>query len=864
MSDEHRTFGQLVAAKVAELTAGGAHLASPVHVSAYHRAAAMLASFEEGLRPDGDVSMPGGEDEREGLYSVILDATLFTTKDGRSRYVLDPSIRRYVLHAMGIEAAIAARHANDGDPLDPRQRVLDTWLAKGGTPVKLIAATDLPVAFEVASWLEGTPIGEAIDAPDPSVIRERLEAEQLLAPFELLVGDHFGGREEELATLRDYVGALPPSSAWSWATQVVRETFNLNERPPLVIYGPGGLGKSTLVAKFILDHARVDEGRRFPYVYLDFDRAELIAAEPLTMLLEAVRQIGAQLPQYRAVCKRLRDDWHQEVLRARQSVRGRTVSGRERFIREFANLLTQIEMMQRPLLFVLDTFEEVQYRSKVFVAETWKFLSELQAAVPRLRTVIVGRAALEGFPQVPLPLRDLDLAAAQGFLQQRGIPAASAAWLASRLGGNPLTLRLATQLFQHVTEGKAEDGLAGFDTMAFAGRVDAGEIQRQLYVRILNHIHDADVRKLAHPGLLLRTLTPEIVYEVLAEPCGVKAGSLERARQLFDELARETSLVSVSGVDELRHRPDVRRVMLKSLRGDPAYASRIPEIHKRAIDFYARRYERTHASADRAEEIFHRLALGRASELTEARWVAGVESSLYNAVEELPAASRAWLAARLRVELDPEARGVADLDVWERDAARRAGECLAVWNASGALDVINERSERSEASPLLLLEARALRIQGDHVSARDKLRKARERMFQAGRPLPRLEITMELVNVELHLGRALQAREYFAEAQALSGVLDDAPVRLRLRVAEDELRKLELREADERRGGARSGDQAERDRRNMADAEFLVALRGDLDRLTDDQMRAEPEVVRAAAARLPLVVEPILAARVVR
>src|SRR5262249_15260965 len=154
--------------------------------------------------------------------------------------------------------------------------------------------------------------------------------------------------------------------------------------------------------------------------------------------------------------------------------------------------------------------------------------------------------------------------AARGFLQQRGIPAEAATWLASRLGGNPLTLRMATQLFQQTAAQDKNGGLSGF-AGPLAGQGDAAEIQRPLYVRILEHVHDPDVRRLAHPGLVLRKVTADIIRDVLAERCGVVISTPKRAEELFAELARETSLVSlvrVSGVDELRHRPDVRRVML--------------------------------------------------------------------------------------------------------------------------------------------------------------------------------------------------------------------------------------------------------------------------------------------------------------
>ena len=38
---------------------------------------------------------------------------------------------------------------------------------------------------------------------------------------------------------------------------------DLANAPPLLIFAPGGMGKSTLVAKFILEHAEAATGTQF-------------------------------------------------------------------------------------------------------------------------------------------------------------------------------------------------------------------------------------------------------------------------------------------------------------------------------------------------------------------------------------------------------------------------------------------------------------------------------------------------------------------------------------------------------------------------------------------------------------------------
>ena len=49
---------------------------------------------------------------------------------------------------------------------------------------------------------------------------------------------------------------------------------------------------------------------------------------------------------------------------------------------------------------------------------------------------------------------------------------------------------------------------------------------------------------MAHPGLVLRRVTPDLILKVLAQPCGIEVPDEETARELFDELAREVSLVT--------------------------------------------------------------------------------------------------------------------------------------------------------------------------------------------------------------------------------------------------------------------------------------------------------------------------------
>jgi hypothetical protein len=105
----------------------------------------------------------------------------------------------------------------------------------------------------------------------------------------------------------------------------------------------------------------------------------------------------------------------------------------------------------------------------------------------------------------------------------------------------------------------------------------------RLYQRLLHHITDPEVRKLAHPGLVLRRITPGIIRDVLAEPCGLEVEDAVAAQRLFERLRNQVSLVAPAEPGILRHRPDVRRMMLPLILEDkPEQARRIQE---RAVTF---------------------------------------------------------------------------------------------------------------------------------------------------------------------------------------------------------------------------------------------------------------------------------------
>jgi hypothetical protein len=702
----------------------GRQMPAVTRFSPYHEAAAVLATFElETLRP-----APGGERMSTEVVAraredLRADSKLVIDALGRDCWTLNTGVRREVLRSLGdrqnIERALSPNRDRNRS-VEPAQEMFEDYVRGTAPPLNEQTSRQLTGTARAIEWLEGLDLAPGL--PSRAEFERRAARAALLQPFEDLAGSSFfAGRANELAQIRDYIGVFPPDSLSASLRRVAASIFNLTEKPPLVIWGHGGLGKSTLVSRVILEHATLPTAQ-FPWAYLDFDRTVLLAEEPLTLMIEAVRQLGIQYPETAEFCERLRLAWVAElgdrpaaikeamsrridVADSKRLIESRDPVYHERYLREFGALLRNLKVETDPFLLVLDTFERVQYRSDAVVLGTCEFLERFQHHVPRLRTVIAGRAPLTNapFPTQELHLIDFDEASAVGFLMKRGVHDRDAAsQLYRQVGGNPLSLRLAAELFKH--EDFTRGGGVGRGAL-FGFRLAESDVQAQLFARILNHIRDANVRKLAYPGLVLRRVTPEIIRHVLAGPCDVDVPDDETAHRLFDEMRREVGLVSVEG-NALVHRPDVRSLVLRTLREREPL--KVRQIEEAAVDYYAARTEWDDPSEqliERAEEIYHRLSLRQPLNIVNKRLLSGVERHLVGAVDELAARERAWLASLIGRTLTEEERAAADLDGWERDVFRRVRDLIQQRRLDDALEALHERDERRPGSALYALEA---------------------------------------------------------------------------------------------------------------------------------------------------------------
>ncbi|MDH2388840.1 ATP-binding protein [Streptomyces sp. HNM0663] len=739
-----------------------------------YRAAACLLSCFDPRR----LALPGQE-RPDGRAAVeLVDDCTATGAQDRVEWTLLPGVRETALRSLsGPGEALRALESNLAVlPDEPGPEHLCLAALRGGKLTPGDDAEQLADLLQAVLWLRLIPGMSGL--PEVGGVRARLERARLMQPLERLLRDPFVGREAELGELRGFVDGRAAGRAPS---------------PPLVIHGPGGVGKSTLLAAFLLDSLRRTPG--FPFTYIDFERPTLSVHEPVTLIAESARQLGIQYPAFRAAFDVLEDECRRTARsqRARQEqvvqLRGlattRAGPGRrssEQFqlsaVEEETELVTRTAALLRravapadpPFVLVMDSFEEAQYRASPALGRMWAVFGALRQAYPRLRVIASGRAPVGHPAQSAVPLEialgELDPDSAVALLVACGVRDAEAArLLAERVGGHPLSLKLAARAALSAQDrGERLDTLIGglpARRRRFFRRVDQMLVQGLLYERILHHIPDEEVRRLAHPGLVLRVITPEIIQEVLAVPCGLRVDSPEDARRLFDALAR-IDLVEPAGPDAVRHRPDVRAIMLRLSGSDRAAVMR--DIEQRAVAYYAAR----DGVQARAEEIYHRLRLNESPRAVEERWLPGVERLLVGAQQEMNPRAAGLITAHLGGVAPRKVLAEADQEDWERIAAREVEDLLAQGFAEEALVRLGERRPWTPCSALHSLWAETLNRLGRRAEARAAASDAVAEAGKAGCAGRQLELLLLAARLDEEAGEATAADRRLRAAEDLA------------------------------------------------------------------------------------------------
>lgn len=635
--------------------------------------------------------------DQTAIAEIVAVSDVLSTGTQRV-WQLQPEARRDILvQAHNSQLLRQTSGALKGlSPYDREGPLLRRVLAGERLDLDLLELDELEHLATIAEWLTGSGLA---DLPSPSALRRIIAQRGVLDPFRLLVGrplkagpdgseDRVVGRSAQTERLRAYVGLREPEELKHYVTRTLDSmwsavTLGKDANRPLLVRGIGGMGKSTLIGKFVLDHALFAEVT-LPFAYLDFDRAALAPRQPLQLLIDIAVQLGLCLPQAEPELSKYRSDLRQTIdnqasnftRRQRESATGSELSS---YCEALRSIVEKVNKGRAPVLIVFDTYEVVQYDEEA-VAGVNALINALRTPAlgewSSLRLVIAGRGDLADIetPHKPVDLQQLSLAETAALLRRRSkaealdLTEALIAALAPALRNSPLDVIVVTNWLKGQQSDQRASLLAslieGIDREIDAATHGEGEggVERGSKVRVelltlqitgiltrrmIEHINDKDVRRLVVPGLVVRTITPEIIRDVMAQVSGLCDDQHPLApgaeHEFFRRLENERWLVSRQGA-VLRHRPEVRRAMLALLRAKDRQS--FDAANERALERFRAQAKQDEIS--RAETIYHMLLGARVPlEEADALWTPSMARHLASAVDDLSEPAQSYLKAKL-------------------------------------------------------------------------------------------------------------------------------------------------------------------------------------------------------------------------
>ncbi|MGV1007177.1 MAG: AAA family ATPase [Dermatophilaceae bacterium] len=551
-------------------------------------AARWLEAPEQSVRRSGPAA---GDDT---VHEFVTKDCDLVTAEGDAAWRLRLDVRRETLERLGLRGVRQLATSPDGIPAgkDDIAHSMALRLLQPDIALQRLSPMQLSGVLRAREWLSGLQLTLPTE---PEVLRA-LDLANVLEPLRAVARIDFVGRQAELSKLEDFAASQDSSQ-------------------PFGLYGPGGIGKSTLIARFVLRHVEGDADP-LPFAYLTFDRADLDPQFPLTLIAEVCRQLALQAPQSAQQLASVQQAV-MGVLRAQKSLRDELSGSRGTATRDVLRYDDDGEKIlvglaaamraafgSRPLLLVLDTFEVAQSRDRSGLTRLRSTLMNM-SRLTSVRIVVAGRAEPIDLTSRIHPLDGLSgldsISLLRNALGPMRVSREMLSDVAARVSGNPLSLRLAADLM--VREGESALATArGRRRFLFGLRED--QIQGVLYRRILDHL-DRRVQPLANPGLVVRLITADVIATVLAQPCGLGKVGPRQARELYELLRTEASLVREVRPGVLAHRSDVRAQVLPLLESDDP--QRVAAIHRLAARYYLARVEAEAHIDDQTEHLYHLL-----------------------------------------------------------------------------------------------------------------------------------------------------------------------------------------------------------------------------------------------------------------
>jgi hypothetical protein len=422
-----------------------------------------------------------------------------------------------------------------------------------------------------------------------------------------------------------------------------------DRRVTVRVEGPGGMGKSLLVSRFIADLLLPEPQREHlapnAVFHIDFDRVAFHRARPITIIQEFLLQSSAW-----NVTQEI-DEFNDLLDSARRASDG-VSSGSEKLLNESRNferfitsrlvaLFRKNNLPSRIVVFV-DSYEQVLGFDDTAAEACSRAIELLEEAGAVVMIIYASRTFFDEkfVPGEPhMKLAGLTAPEADTYLRTQvellGLKVSNSMLSEVRqaVGNTPLALRLAASLIEH---DPSERMVREWGSVA---ERSPELIQAALYDRLLRRIRNEQLRKLAIPGLLVRRMTPEIIEQVLARACDLDL-TVTTSTQLIEAAKREGQLFGEKSSDPgaLWHRQDVRLTMLNNL-DHSIDNNTFRAVNEKAVEFYVGQEGRL----ARVEELYHRLRLNQDTATLESRWVDGAETELRRARSEFSGPAQAFL-----------------------------------------------------------------------------------------------------------------------------------------------------------------------------------------------------------------------------
>jgi len=562
----------------------------------------MLAAAEEtaalcgDFHPDLLFSPNESQAAREIVLSRLAPSCVVRTEGLEIRWFLLRRFRRIAIARLLAQKRLS-RLLESSLPVTDRLGDILREVLKNGAAASLKnrSQDDLLAIITVIELLDGLDL----TLPDVAAVRLQVKYRSAYTDYISTLPVHFFGRRAELKKLHDFVAA----QQYFWQG--------------LVLTGLGGAGKSALLAKF---SKHLTEKKSATVVILDFDRPGISADDTYWLETEISRQIGQQYPQIATALHDIRHRFREtrDVGKIEQ-FSSESITDDRSSRHQLAEIRTWMESISvspiigaRPFLLILDTFEEVMQQNLTPHILNW--IAEIADYIP-LHVIISGRLYDNAQQNLIRPeiftrseivefieVSELDRNQARHLLIGQGITTEAAKRLIALklLPRRPLELKLLAQALNQSPSETIDELEAELRTNGPQAKTLFGGI---VYRRVLQRIQNDNARMLAYPGLVLRYITRELIQQVLVPVLELSPLNDGQALEALNALAAHGWLAYRGENDEVWHRKDLRRSMLRlMIVEDPEKAGK---IHNAAIAYYTDKQ----TDRDVAEIIYHQLML---------------------------------------------------------------------------------------------------------------------------------------------------------------------------------------------------------------------------------------------------------------